>query len=59
MRLGANRSKGFKDPAEWLPTNKAFHCAYVLTWIGVKRAWALSMDGAEAAAIRDVLEDCE
>lgn len=55
---GANRSKGARDPAEWLPPNTAYHCAYVRGWIEVKRAWRLSMDAAEVAAIRTVLARC-
>ena len=35
---GTNQSKGFKDPAEWLPPNADFHCAYVTAWLAVKRA---------------------
>jgi hypothetical protein len=55
---GTNRSKGARDPAEWLPPNEAYHCAYVRAWIDVKRAWNLSMDRAEVAAIRRVLAGC-
>ncbi len=55
---GANRSKGARDPAEWLPPNAAFHCAYVRAWIEVKRVWNLSMDAAEVAAIRTILARC-
>ena len=51
----ANRRKGARDPAEWLPSNEAFLCAYVLAWVADKRAWRLSMDQAEAAAIEQVL----
>ncbi len=54
-----NQSKGDKDPAEWLPPNEAFHCAYVVAWIEVKKAWQLSMDQAEADAIRTVLSNCD
>ena len=50
----ANRAKGAKDPAEWLPSNEAFRCPYVLAWVAVKRASELSMDRAEAAAIERV-----
>ena len=56
---GKNQSKGFKDPAEWLPPNENFHCAYVLAWLGVKRTWQLSVDADEAEAIRDVLAGCD
>jgi len=55
---GANRSKGDKDPAEWLPPNEAFLCAYLTHWVEVKRQWNLSMDQAEAEAIRAELPTC-
>lgn len=55
---GTNQSKGARDPAEWLPPNQDFHCAYVLAWIAVKREWMLSIDPAEEDAIRTVLAGC-
>ncbi len=54
VQARANRRKGARDPAEWLPPNEAFRCPYVLAWVAVKRAWGLSMDRAEAAAIERV-----
>ncbi len=56
VQARANRSKGAKDPAAWLPPNTAYHCAYVRAWVGVKHKWALSIDPAEQAAIATVLE---
>ena len=55
---GTNQSKGHKDPAEWLPPNEEFRCAYVLAWLEVKRTWQLSVDEDEAEAIRNVLAGC-
>jgi hypothetical protein len=55
----ANRSKGDRDPADWLPPNEAFRCAYMLAWTAVKRTWKLSMDQAEADAITAVLQNCD
>ena len=55
---GTNQSKGARDPAEWLPPNQDFHCAYVLAWVEVKREWLLSIDPDEEAAIRAVLQTC-
>jgi hypothetical protein len=48
-----------RDPAEWLRPSEAFRCAYVLAWTAVKRTWGLSMDQAEADAIKAVLQDCD
>lgn len=58
VEKGANRSKGSRDPAEWLPPNGAYHCAYVRAWTQVKEQWGLAVDRAEAAAIQDVLTGC-
>jgi hypothetical protein len=51
----ANRSKGARDPALWLPTNTAYHCEYVRNWIDVKNKYNLDMDAAELATIESVL----
>lgn len=53
-----NASKGQKDPGEWLPPNKKFHCAYVRMWTRIKIKWDLTMDQAEADAIRAELGTC-
>ena len=58
VHAGTNRAKGAKDPAEWLPPNEAFRCAYVAAWVAVKRKWGLTMDQVEAAVIRRVLVGC-
>jgi len=59
VEAGANRSKGSRDPAEWLPPNEAYHWEYVQDWVGVKRRWGLNMDTAERAAVEELLLDCE
>ncbi len=53
-----NGSKGFKDPEEWLPPNKKFHCAYVRMWTRIKVKWGLTMDQREADAIRAEIGTC-
>ncbi len=59
VRGGTNGSKGFKDPAEWLPPNENFHCAYVITWTAIKVKWKLSMDEVEHDKILEVLSECK
>ncbi len=54
----ANRSKGARDPARWMPPNAAHHCEYVRRWVSVKRQWGLRMDAAEAEKIRQVRAGC-
>jgi hypothetical protein len=55
VSASANRSKGSRDPAQWLPTDPALQCEYVKNWVEVKRRHGLEMDVAEAAAIETVL----
>ena len=54
-----NRSKGKRDPSEWLPPNRSYWCAYLNDWIAIKREWILSVDPDEAASIRKGLRVCE
>tara|TARA_B100000427_G_scaffold250136_1_gene213362 strand:- start:1613 stop:1741 length:129 start_codon:yes stop_codon:yes gene_type:complete len=30
-------SKEAKDPAQWMPKNKAYHCEYIKKWVAVKK----------------------
>lgn len=48
---GANRSKGSKGPEAWLPTNEAYRCEYVQTWVAVKEKWDLTLTARETRAI--------
>jgi len=55
----ANRSKGSRQPHEWLPTNAAFRCQYLRDWITVKLAWSLEQDCDEARQLSVLLvEHC-
>ncbi|MGO4297718.1 HNH endonuclease family protein [Glutamicibacter sp. MCAF14] len=54
----ANRQKGDKNTAEWLPKNKSFRCQYVATQISVKKKYALSVTKAEKTAMSKVLKTC-
>jgi len=58
VSASSNRSKSDRDPAEWLPTNTSYRCAYVRIWIDVKRAWNLSVDQTEYDALRNTLASC-
>ena len=49
--LGANRSKGDRDPAGWLPPNRAYRCQYLRIWVAQKKHWGLSMDPREKGFI--------
>ncbi|MFJ5788197.1 HNH endonuclease family protein [Streptomyces hydrogenans] len=58
VTAASNRSKADKDPAEWLPTDATYHCAYAATWVGTKLRWDLAADEAEREALLGLAEDC-
>lgn len=53
-----NRGKGSRDPAEWLPPDPGAWCWYGQRWAEVKAKYALAMDGAEVAAVVELLRAC-
>lgn len=54
----SNRSKGDKDPDDWMPSRSTFHCTYVSRWIAVKYRWHLTVDSSEKSKLRSVLASC-
>ncbi|MBB1252543.1 HNH endonuclease [Streptomyces sp. OF3] len=54
----SNRSKGDKDPAEWMPPAGHEHCRYVEEWTAVKHRWVLTVDQAEREALLAVAGRC-
>ncbi len=52
VKGGANGSKGDRDPADWMPPNRAYWCQYLSNWVEIKRLWALTMDQREADAVK-------
>lgn len=55
VSASVNRSKGAKDPSEWLPPNQDYHTTYIQKWIEVKNLFELTADSLELLAIYDVL----
>jgi hypothetical protein len=55
----SNRSKSDRDPAEWLPTNKAYLCEYLTNWVSIKVRWNLSVDKNEKSSIETGLKYCK
>jgi hypothetical protein len=53
-----NSSKSDRDAAEWQPPRLQYHCMFAKHVVHVKYSWGLSMDGAEKAAIGDMLATC-
>ena len=58
VSASANRSKGDRDPANWLPPNTAYHCQYIARWVALKETWRLTMDYVEHQAVMDMQDDC-
>lgn len=52
-----NRSKGGRDAAEWRPEHG--RCWWARTNVETRRFWGLTIDAAEAAALDEVLAECE
>ena len=50
-----NRSKGDKDPSNWIPAQQSYVCTYLADWVAIKAQWGLSMDQSEAGRIRNLL----
>ncbi|WP_420446040.1 GmrSD restriction endonuclease domain-containing protein [Candidatus Poriferisodalis sp.] len=42
VSASSNRSKGARDPAEWLPPAQGVHCWYTAAWVQVKTRWDLA-----------------
>ena len=55
----ANRSKGDKDPSDWMPPNKDYWCEYIRDWQIVKKKWGLKMDEKERKFIEVKNRECE
>ncbi len=58
VSASSNRSKSDRDPAQWLPPNNEFHCAYAFRWLAVKYRWSLSVDSSEALALGRLATTC-
>ena len=55
----ANRAKGDKDPSDWMPENKNYHCEYIKNWVLIKQRWQLEMDEKEKDFVTKFSQDCE
>ncbi len=54
----ANRSKGSRTIAQWLPDEPGFRCQYVEAWVRIKRKWQLTIDAGEAEVADVFLKRC-
>ncbi len=53
-----NTIKSDRDPSSWQPPNRSAWCLYAADWLTVKARWSLTMDAAEATALRNMLAGC-
>lgn len=51
----ANKSKGDKDPSQWMPSKNK--CIYILNWVKIKKDWNLTMDPVESTYIAKFMKD--
>lgn len=51
-----NSSKGARGPEQWLPPKN--RCAYVTSWVAVKKRWGLTVDTTEKAALTRLAAGC-
>jgi hypothetical protein len=58
VSASANRQKGDREAAAWLPSNRGFRCAYIARQIAVKSKYKLSITSSEKAAMQRVLATC-
>lgn len=58
VSASANRSKSDQGPASWKPSNAAYHCDYAVNWITVSKNYGLTVDPADAVALKDMLATC-
>ncbi len=54
----SNRSKGDRDPAQWMPPLQTFWCDYLDDWLVIKVRWDLTVDLSEETAITAFLQTC-
>ena len=54
----SNRSKGDREPGSWMPSNGAYRCTYLASWVAVKWRWRLSVDASEKRGLVAGLTSC-
>lgn len=57
VTASANRSKGDRDPAEWMPDRAA--CTYLRQWVAVKLRWRLTVNRPERRFLVERGGKCE
>ncbi|WP_329224936.1 hypothetical protein OHB07_00880 [Streptomyces sp. NBC_00111] len=58
LRQAGLRTRSAAGPAQWMPTDAAYHCTYTATWGATKLRWDLAVDDAERQAPLGAAENC-
>ena len=59
VTAATNRSKGDREPDEWMPPLRSQRCDYVKQWIAVKYRWRLAVDSGEKSYLTRQLRSCD
>jgi hypothetical protein len=59
VSASSNRSKSDRDPSEWMPPRKRFHCEYAKQYTAVKWRWHLKVNQAEQAKLHRTIKHCD
>jgi hypothetical protein len=54
----SNRSKGDREPQNWMPERAAYACTYEKEWVAVKWRWHLKVSAAERTYLARALSAC-
>jgi hypothetical protein len=54
----ANQDEGDKEPADWMPPDRAFWCQYAVQFVAVLRGYGLPVDAPSATVLRDAAATC-
>ncbi|MDO4666009.1 MAG: HNH endonuclease family protein [Actinomycetaceae bacterium] len=54
----ANQAKGASSADQWMPSNNAFHCAYIARQVAIKQKWSLSVTAAEQRTMALAAKEC-
>lgn len=54
----SNRSKGDREPQDWLPERTSFRCRYLAWWVAVKWRWHLRVNRIEKTFLVHRLSAC-
>lgn len=58
VSASSNRSKGDREPQDWMPERAGYACTYVKQWVAVKWRWKLTVNAAERRYLAAELKSC-